>query len=173
MFAKAFFLLCGMTMLAFPFLGGAYIIAQMWPAAVPSVVELRNDALVPLTKILPADPAQARSSDGVAFYSASFQALNAGEIARVRVSAAASASEPNVAVVAVFLAGEAAPIKIVSKPVSGNKREWLELSADVPAYGIGQMSFEFRIGPAEPGTIVFNGPDGASERAVTIIRITE
>src|SRR5262245_26315302 len=173
MFAKVFFLLCGMTMLAFPFVGGAYIIAQMWPAAIPSAVELRNDAVVPLTKVLPPDPAQARISDGVAFYSATFQALNGGGVARVRVSAEVSASEPNVAVVAVFLAGETAPIKVVSKPVFGNKRERIELSADVPAYGIGQMSFEFRIGPAEPGTIVFNGPEGASERAVTIIRITE
>lgn len=61
-------------MLAFPVLGGAYIIAQMWPAAIPSVVELRNDAVVPLTKIFSPDPAQAKISDGV--YSASFQALN-------------------------------------------------------------------------------------------------
>jgi len=85
------------------------------------------------------------------------------------VSAEVSASEPDVAVVAVFPAREAAPIQVASKPVFGNKHERIELSEDVAAYSVGQMSSEFRTGPGEAGTIVFNGPEGASQRAVAII----
>jgi len=160
-------------MLALPVLGGAYVIVQVWPPAIPSVVKLQNDAVVPLTKVLPADPVKASIADGVSFHTAGFRAKNLGATARVRATAYASASEANVAVVAVFLAGEPIPIKVVSKPVFGNKRERIELSVDVPAQGVGQMTFDFRIGPGQPGTIVFNGPEGASDRAVTVISITQ
>jgi hypothetical protein len=90
----------------------------------------------------------------------------------VHVTAYASASLPNHAVVAVFLAGQERPVQLVSKPVSEDKRVAIELDVDLRGVGTKPLSLDFRIGPGEPGTIIFNGPAG-TEAAETLIRITE
>ena len=72
-----------------------------------------------------------------------------------------------------FRAGQPAPIALVSKPVSGNQRQSIELSAEIPGVGTTPLHLEFRIGPGKPGTIVFNGPEGSSPPAATEISVTE
>ena len=92
--------------------------------------------------------------------------------AHISVVAYASSVQPNEAVIAVFLAGGKLPLAMASKPTAGNRREKIELSLNIPS-DAGQLDLEFRIGPAEPGTIVFNGPENAPERAVTVVTISE
>jgi hypothetical protein len=88
------------------------------------------------------------------------------------VVAYASSAEPNEAVVAVFLAGVKSPLALASKPTADNKREKIELSVNIPKVA-GQLDLEFRVGPGQPGSIVFNGPENAPERAVTVVTVTE
>ena len=92
--------------------------------------------------------------------------------ARIRVVAYASSAEPNEAVIAVFLAGSKLPLALASKPIADNRREKIELSIDIPSVE-GQLELEFRVGPGQPGTIVFNGPENAPERAVTVVTVAE
>lgn len=143
------------------------------PASLSNDIKVQNTGVVPLTKVLPADRALATVNDGVSFYTLGFLAKEAGATARLKVKAFASAVEPNVAVVAVFRAGQSAPLALVSKPLSGNRREPIELSADIPAVGTTPIYLDFRIGPGKPGTITFNGPEGASDPVATEIRVTE
>ena len=144
---------------------------QSTPAS--NELKLRNAAVVPVTKVLPADADKATAGDGSSFFTAHFWPQRSGAPVRVRVTAYASAIDPNVAVLAVFLTGREAPIGLVSKPVSNNNRELIELVADIPAPGTNPLTFDFRIGPGTPGTIIFNGPEGASVPAATVITITE
>jgi hypothetical protein len=88
------------------------------------------------------------------------------------VVAYASSVEPNEAVIAVFLSGGKSPLALASKPTANGRREKIELSLDIPKI-TGQLNFDFRVGPGQPGTIVFNGPEKAPEPAVSIITITE
>jgi hypothetical protein len=132
-----------------------------------------NQGVGALNKILPADPAKVTTSDGVGFYTINFRVINRSAIVRVHVRAYVSAPQPNVAVIAVFLAGRKAPIGLTSKPVSGDKPELVELNVDMPAPKSPFLSFEFRIGPEQPGTIVFNGPQGAPDPGKTTITISE
>jgi hypothetical protein len=143
------------------------------PPLASNEVKLRISSIVQVSKILPADASRATVADGSSFCTAEFQAPKSGAPARVRVTAYASAVDPNVAVLAVFLTGQEAPVGLVSKPVSNNNRELIELVADIPAPGTNPLTFDFRIGPATPGTIIFNGPEGASVTAATVITITE
>ena len=135
-------------------------------------VKWENDTVAPLTKILPSHPGKATITDGVAFSGGAYrsQAKDAG--ARIRVVAYASSAEPNEAVVAVFLAGVKSPLALASKPTADNKREKIELSVNIPKVA-GQLDLEFRVGPGQPGSIVFNGPENAPERAVTVVTVTE
>ena len=73
--------------------------------------------------------------------------------------------------IAVFLVGVKSPLALASKPTADNKREKIELSVDIPK--VGQLDLEFRAGPGQPGSIVFNGPENAPERAVTVVTVTE
>jgi hypothetical protein len=138
-----------------------------------NTIRLTNQGVGALNKILPADPAKATTSDGVSFYTTDFHVINRGATVHVHVKAYVSAPQPNVAVIAVFLAGQKAPIGLASKPVSGDRRELVELNVDMDAPKSPVLSFEFRIGPEQPGTIVFNGPQGAPEPGKTTITISE
>jgi len=139
--------------------------------AVPNSAELTNSAVVPLTTVLPSDPLKASATDGASFYSTEFQRRVSGGKVRVRVTAYASSATPNEVVVAVFAAGQAKPIQLVAKPVS-DERVTIDLDIELAPGDATQLQLDFRIGPAEPGTIIFNGPEGA-EAAETTIRITE
>ena len=135
-------------------------------------VKWENHAVVALTNILPSAPGQATITDGVGFSGGTYEPHKKDGAARIRVVAYASSAEPNEAVVAVFLVGGKSPLALASKPTSDNKREKIELSLDIPRVA-GQLELVFRVGPGQPGTIVFNGPKNAPERAVTIVTVTE
>ncbi len=146
------------------------------PAPGPAIsnnIDVQNDAVVELSKILPPDHAKATVDDGVSFRTLSFQAQGSKATARLKVTAYASAAEPNVAVVAVFRTGQSAPVAVVSKPLSGNRRETIVLNAEFPGIGTTPLYLDFRIGPGKPGTIVFNGPEGDPKPIATQIRLTE
>jgi FkbM family methyltransferase len=130
-----------------------------------------NDAVVELAKILPSAPGKATITDGVSFGGATYQSLTKNARARMHVVAYASSAEPNEAVIAVFVSGGTA-LALARKPTAGNRREKIELNFDIPKVA-GQLELDFRIGPGEAGTIVFNGPENASERAVTVVTVTE
>lgn len=148
------------------------------PAASPvtplsSNISVQNKAVVALTRVLPDDPARATVQDGASFYTLGFQGKGTDATARVKVKAFVSATEPNVAVVAVFRSGQPTPVALVSKPVAGNQRESIDVSAEIPGAGSTPLYLDFRIGPGRAGTIVFNGPEGASSPVATEIRVTE
>jgi hypothetical protein len=165
--------MCGMIA-AIALIAGAGVARRgVGQFGVPNDVHVENGAVVPLTKVLPADPARATVTDGVSFHTLNFRAKNKAAMAHVRVTAYASAAQPNVGVVAVFVGGEPAPRTVVSKPLRGDRSEAIELEVDVRANGTNDMSFEFRVGPGVPGIIVFNGPEGQATRRVTRISITE
>jgi FkbM family methyltransferase len=131
-----------------------------------------NDAVVALTKILPSAPGKATITDGVPFSGGIYRLDTNDVAARIRVVAYASSAQPNEAVIAVFLDGGKLPLAMASKPTADNRREKIELSLDIPSVA-GQLELEFRVGPGQPGTIVFNGPENAPERAVTVVTVTE
>ena len=133
-------------------------------------VKWENDTVVPLTKILPSDPGKATITDGVAFSGGPYRSQ--AKAARIRVVAYASSAEANEAVIAVFLVGVKSPLALASKPTADNKREKIELGLDIPKVA-GQLDLEFRAGPGQPGSIVFNGPENAPERALTVVTVTE
>jgi hypothetical protein len=142
------------------------------PTSGTGPVKWENDAVVALTKVLPSDPSKATIGDGVSFSGGTYQPRTKDAGARIRVVAYASSAELNEAVVAVFLTGGNSPLVLASKPTAGNERAKIELSLDIPKVA-GQLDLEFRIGPGHPGTIVFNGPENASEHAVTVVTVTE
>ena len=127
-----------------------------------------NPAVVPLHAVLPDNTQDARPTDGVSFAGVSFVAQSPDSILTIHVAAAASAAEANELVVAVFRAGEPKALKIVNQPIAPNTRQAVEFSfrARAAAAGLlgalGPIAFDFRIGPGRPGTITFNGPDGAA-----------
>jgi FkbM family methyltransferase len=131
-----------------------------------------NDAVVALMKILPGAPGKATIADGVPFAGGTYRSHTKNAGARISVVAYASSAEPNEAVIAAFLAGGKLPLALASKPTADNRREKIELSLDIPKVA-GQLELEFRVGPGQPGTIVFNGPENARERAVTVVTVTE
>src|SRR5262249_38374192 len=131
-----------------------------------------NDAVVALTKILPSAPGRATIADGVSFAGGTYRSHTKNAGACIHVLAYASSAEPNEAVVAVFLAGGEVPLAMASKPTADNRREKIEISLDIPRVA-GQLELEFRVGPGQPGTIVFNGPENAPERAVTTVTVTK
>jgi hypothetical protein len=131
-----------------------------------------NDAVVALTKILPSAPGKATITDGVPFSGGTYRLDTKDAAARIRVVAYASSAQPNEAVIAVFLGGGKLPLAMASKPTAGNRREKIELSLDIPKVA-DQLELEFRVGPGQPGTIVFNGPENAAERAVTTVTVME
>jgi hypothetical protein len=88
------------------------------------------------------------------------------------VVAYASSAQPNEAVIAAFLAGGKLPLALASKPTADNRREKIELNLDNPGIA-GELELEFRVGPGWPGMIVFNGPENAPERVVTVVTVTE
>jgi hypothetical protein len=147
-------------------------VVSQHPTAGTGSVKWENDAVVELTKVLPSAPGKATIADGVPFYGGTYQPRTNDAGARVHVVAYASSAELNEAVVAVFLAGGKLPLALASKPTSDNRREKIELSLDIPKVA-GQLDLQFRIGPGQPGTIVFNGPENAPERAVTVVTVTE
>src|SRR5262249_10919317 len=87
-----------------------------------------NDAVVPLTKILPSAPGKATIADGLPFSGGTYQLDTKDAAARIRVVAYASSAQPNEAVIAVFLGGGKLPLAMASKPTAGNRREKIELS---------------------------------------------
>jgi len=135
-------------------------------------VKWENDAVVELTKVLPSAPGKATISDGVPFSGGSYRPHTKDTGARIRVVAYASSAEPNEAVIAVFVSGGNSPLALASKPTADNRREKIELSLDISRV-TGPLDLEFRVGPGQPGTIVFNGPNNAPERAVTLVTVTE
>ncbi len=142
------------------------------PTSGTGPVKWENDAVVALTNILPSAPGKATIIDGSAFSGGTYQPHTRDAGARIRVVAYASSAEPNEAVIAIFLAGGKSPLALASKPTVDNRREKIELSLDIPR-AAGQLDLEFRVGPGQPGTIVFNGPNNAPERAVTLVTVTE
>jgi hypothetical protein len=142
------------------------------PTSVIGPVKWENDTVVALTDVLPNAPGQATITDGTGFSGGIYQPRRKNAGARIRVVAYASSEEPNEAVVAVFLGGGRSPVALASKPTSNNRREKIELSLDIPAVA-DQLVLEFRVGPARPGTIVFNGPTNAPERAKTVVTVTD
>jgi hypothetical protein len=133
-------------------------------------VKWENDAVVELTKILPSVPGKATKVDGVPFAGGTYRSKTGG--VHIHVVAYASSAEPNEAVIAVFAPGANFPLALASKPTADNKREKIELSLEMPK-ATGRMDLEFRVGPGQPGTIAFNGPKNAPERAVTVVTVTE
>src|SRR5262249_53788481 len=131
-----------------------------------------NDAVVELAKILPSAPDKATSADGVSFAGGKYQSHAKDAGARMRVVAYASSAEPNEAVIAVFVPGGKSALALASRSTAGNRREKIELNFDLPKVA-GQLELDFRVGPGQPGTIVFNGPENAPERAVTTVTVTE
>ncbi len=134
-------------------------------------VRAQNDAVAPIGQELPADPAKAKNSQGVSFKGMTFVPKDGQSTVRIQVTVFASAAEPNVAVVAVFRDGQEPPVRLVTKPVSSNRREKIDFSIDLPANGTNPMALDFRIGPGQPGTVVFNGPQGMEPVESTITAI--
>jgi hypothetical protein len=148
--------------------------AQQPVASLPPSGPLRfeNGAVVEVSKVLPADPARATATDGASFSGGEFRPSKRDGTAHISVTAHASAAKPNEAVLAVFQAGKTSPVGLVSKPLSENRREKVELQVDVPIRGT-PVALDIRIGPGRPGTIVFNGPRGAPEPVMTVVTITD
>jgi hypothetical protein len=151
-------------------LGGSF--AMLKQRSGTGQLKLENDAVVALTKILPSTPGKATITDGVPFSGGTYRLDTKDAAARIRVVAYASSAQPNEAVIAVFLGGGKLPLAIASKPTAGNRREKIKLSLDIPKVA-DQLELEFRVGPGQPGTIVFNGPENAAKRVVTTVTVTE
>jgi hypothetical protein len=142
------------------------------PTVAAGPVRWENDAVVALTKILPSDAGKATITDGTAFSGGPYLPHTNNAAVHIRVVAYASSAEPNEAVVAVFLSDGKLPLALASKPTAGDRRERIELSHGIPRV-TGQLDLQFRVGPGQPGTIVFNGPENTADRAVTVITVTE
>jgi hypothetical protein len=183
---RGLLVLCGIVIVGWT-AWTAWFVHKTWTPGIPAEVtgtprnaapldntfRATNQAVAPVDKVLPSDPAKATTSDGVGFYTVNFRVINRSAIVRVHVKAYVSAPQSNVAVIAVFLAGQKAPIGLASKPVSGNERKLVEFNVDMPAPKSPVLSFEFRIGPEQPGTIIFNGPQSAADPGKSTITISE
>ncbi|MGH7784461.1 MAG: hypothetical protein ACREO5_11550 [Candidatus Binatia bacterium] len=134
---------------------------------------LENAAVAQLSKVLPAKLGRATKTDGVSFHTVQVRPKNFDSYFHIEVNTCFCAPNPNTGVVAVFVGGQSAPFKIASKPVADDRREHLGFGFDVPANGTQTIHFDFRIGPGEPGIIVFNGPEGdvPSPTTVTIAEL--
>jgi hypothetical protein len=137
-----------------------------------NTIRLVNGVVTPLRTVLSDDPEKAKISDGVSFGGRSIVPRVPNAILRVHVEAYVSSEKFNIASVAVFRDGKEPPIAVVGKPISGNRQEKVELTVDTAAQDMQSVNLEFRIGPAQPGTIVFNGPTEPPSVA-TVVTIAE
>ena len=135
---------------------------------------LRNTVVAGgLSKLIPSDPALATRNHGDNFLGTSFVPRRAYSTLHLAIRVFVSADKPNDAVVAVFVNWQARPLRVVTQPVSANKREKIEFSLDVPTSGTYPNGFEFRIGPARSGVLTLNGPVSSDQLVESTVVITE
>jgi hypothetical protein len=80
---------------------------------------------------------------------------------QIHIRAYASASDPNLAVVAAFRGGQSFPLLLTRRAMSDNKRVIMEETIDVQTDKKRPIELTFRIGPAYEASITLNGPEGA------------
>jgi hypothetical protein len=135
---------------------------------------LRNDVIAGgLSKLIPADPALATKADGDSFLGTEFVPTMAYSTLRLNIRVFVSADKPNDAVLAVFVNWQEPPLRIVSQPVSANRREKIEFSIEVLTTSTSPHGFDFRIGPARPGILTLNGPAGTDQKVECSVSIAE
>jgi len=132
----------------------------------PSVAEV--------TAVLPDDKTQAKRSDGAPYAPIKFTPSSANATLKVHVLANFYSDKDTEAVVAGFRKDEPTAIYLKSIAVPAEKRTILEDDFTTPAKVAGPIDFEFRVGPAKPGSgLLFNGPRGASPIPVSSATISE
>jgi hypothetical protein len=157
-------------------LGLWYNVNWAWQSAnrVLQTDVLRNNIIAGgLGKLIPTDPALATRNHGDSFLGTSFVPRVAYSTLHLTIRVFVSADKPNDAVVAVFVNWQEPPLRVVSQPVSANKREKIEFSLDVPTSGTYPNGFDFRIGPARSGVLTLNGPISSDQQVESTVVITE
>jgi uncharacterized protein YjbI with pentapeptide repeats len=136
-------------------------------------IKLVNDVTVKVTKLLPADPAKAKPTDGVAFTGIGYVSAYFYSSLQIHVRVTVYAEKQNVAVLAVFADDRAPPVKLVSKPIAAKGSADLDFSFALRIQSV--SSLQFRIGPGEPGEITVNAPEGAAagKKSAATVMITE
>ena len=129
-----------------------------------------------VSSIMSPDPAVATRAQGASFLGFDFVPAGPGSVLRIHAVVNAYALQENDVVVAIFREDEARPLKLESKHVAANGRVDFDLSVETPANGKPHIEVErARMGVAQPGTVVINGPEGGkpSDVATPFISIDD
>jgi uncharacterized protein YjbI with pentapeptide repeats len=134
-------------------------------------IKLVNDVTVKVTRLLPADPAKAKPTDGAAFTGIGYVSAYFYSLLEIHVVVPVYAEKQNVAVLAVFADDKL--VKLVSKPIAANGSVEFDFSFALRIQSVSDLQFD--IGPGEPGAITLNAPEGAkvSKQHAATVSITE
>ena len=135
-------------------------------------VKLENHAIAPVQTLLSADPNRAKSTDGASFLGCSFIPKKWTSRLHVRLVVHAYATARATVIVALFRAGQDAPVQLTSKTIEPQRGVTLNLDSEILAEGLSPVALDARIGVAEVNQeIVLNGPDGSAK--LSYLEITE
>jgi hypothetical protein len=134
-------------------------------------IKLVNDVTVRVAKLLRADPAKAKPTDGAAFTGIGYISAYFYSSLQIHVVVPVYAEKQNVAVLAVFADDKV--VKLVSKPIAANGSIEFDFSFALRIQSV--SSLQFRIGPGEPGAITLNAPEGTKvdKQRAAMVSITE
>ena len=110
--------------------------------------------------VMPTDPSKLTLGQGASMLGTAFFPQSPVSVLRIHVAVNAYSPIDNEVVLGVFANGEQYPLRLATQPVAANSRVFLDVLFDFQVEAQGAIGLEVRIGPALPGTIYINGPDG-------------
>ena len=143
------------------------------PASANKTVRVEYKGIPDLTFVLPADKAQAKPTDGATYASIKFTPSSANATLKIHVVANFYSDQDSEAVLAAFRKDDPTAIYVKSIAVPAGKRATIEDDFTTPAKVAGPVDFDFRVGPAKPGPVLFNGPRDANPAPVSSATIGE
>lgn len=127
-----------------------------------TVVLKYSNHRIPLTEPIPLDPAKARVKDGFELANTSFVPKESQSTIRIHIRTYIQSERLSTAVVAVFREGTEEPIRTFTRTPSSPRMEEMIALFDIPANGTAPIGLNFRIGPADSGSVMLNGTPGGA-----------
>ncbi len=110
--------------------------------------------------VMPTDPKLLTPEHGAGMIGVGFLSRSALSFLRIHAAVNAYSDTDNEVVLAIFRNGQREPLKVAVKPIAANERILIESLFDLQLGVREVLGIEVRIGPARPGTIYINGPQG-------------
>ncbi len=123
-------------------------------------IQLVYQAIHTVSEVLPSNPERITPWGGSSILGYSYDRKGSETALKVHIQANAYAIDDNEVVIAVFRAGQSIPLKYEVERVAAGGHALFDFVLDVPMDNVNSANLDVRIGPAEPGSLTINGPEG-------------